>query len=88
MSYCIYIIYLYNILFVPQQVRVNAIKNLSTIALALGVENTRFYLIPYLTVKTQSEYTEDLMVVLAEELGNLTDYIGGPAFVNLLLVIH
>lgn len=52
------------------QLRLNSIKKLSTIALALGEERTRTELIPFLT---ESIYDEDeVLLALAEQLGNFT----------------
>lgn len=67
------------------QLRLNSIKKLSTIALALGVERTRVELIPFLT---ETIYDEDeVLLALAEQLGNFTNYVGGPDFAYTLLVI-
>ena len=66
------------------QLRLNSIKKLSTIALALGVERTRSELIPFLT---ETLYDEDeVLLALAEQLGTFTPLIGGPEFVCHLLV--
>ena len=46
------------------QLRLNSIKKLSTIALALGVERTRSELIPFLT---DTIYDEDEVFILGEE---------------------
>ena len=46
------------------QLRLNSIKKLSTIALALGVERTRSELIPFLT---DTIYDEDEVSILGEE---------------------
>lgn len=52
------------------QLRLNSIKKLSTIALALGEERTRSELIPFLT---ETIYDEDeVLLALAEQLGNFT----------------
>jgi serine/threonine-protein phosphatase 2A regulatory subunit A len=49
------------------QLRLNSVKKLSTIALALGVERTRSELIPFLT---ETIYDEDeVLLALAEQLG-------------------
>nr|BAH72359.1 ACYPI002758 [Acyrthosiphon pisum] len=65
------------------QLRLNSIKKLSTIALALGVERTRVELIPFLT---ETIYDEDeVLLALAEQLGNFTNYVGGPDFAYTLL---
>lgn len=66
------------------QLRLNSIKKLSTIALALGVERTRSELIPFLT---ETIYDEDeVLLALAEQLGNFTALVGGPDHVHCLLV--
>lgn len=58
------------------QLRLNSIKKLSTIALALGEERTRTELIPFLT---ETIYDEDeVLLALAEQLGNFTALVGGP----------
>jgi len=52
--------------------------------LALGVERTRVELIPFLT---ETIYDEDeVLLALAEQLGNFTNYVGGPEFAYTLLV--
>ncbi len=56
----------------------NSIKKLSTIALALGEERTRTELIPFLT---ETIYDEDeVLLALAEQLGNFTSLVGGPEY--------
>lgn len=66
------------------QLRLNSIKKLSTIALALGIERTRSELIPFLT---ESMYDEDeVLLALAEQLGQFTPLVGGPEHVHCLLV--
>uniref|UniRef100_A0A336M5T6 Protein phosphatase PP2A regulatory subunit A n=1 Tax=Culicoides sonorensis TaxID=179676 RepID=A0A336M5T6_CULSO len=65
------------------QLRLNSIKKLSTIALALGEERTRTELIPFLT---ESIYDEDeVLLALAEQLGNFTSLVGGPEFAMYLI---
>merc|ERR1719370_972466 len=65
------------------QLRLNSIKKLSTIALALGVERTREELIPFLT---ETIYDEDeVLLALAEQLGTSTPLVGGKEHVNCLL---
>lgn len=69
---------------IPLQLRLNSLKKLSTIALALGVERTRKELIPFLT---ETIYDEDeVLLALADQLGNFTNLIGGPEHVHCLLV--
>lgn len=73
-----------NFFFFFPQLRLNSLKKLSTIALALGVERTRSELIPFLT---ETIYDEDeVLLALAEQLGNFTNLIGGPEYVHCLLV--
>ncbi|XP_046554169.1 serine/threonine-protein phosphatase 2A 65 kDa regulatory subunit A alpha isoform-like isoform X1 [Haliotis rubra] len=69
------------------QLRLNSIKKLSTIALALGVERTRSELIPFLTGDLQDTiYDEDeVLLALAEQLGQFTPLVGGPECVHCLL---
>lgn len=76
----------YNIanVFFTFQLRLNSIKKLSTIALALGVERTRSELIPFLT---ETIYDEDeVLLALAEQLGSFTPLVGGSDHVHCLLV--
>ncbi|XP_044732294.1 serine/threonine-protein phosphatase 2A 65 kDa regulatory subunit A alpha isoform isoform X2 [Chrysoperla carnea] len=65
------------------QLRLNSIKKLSTIAIALGVERTRSELIPFLT---ETIYDEDeVLLALAEQLGGFTNLVGGPDYAHCLL---
>lgn len=63
--------------------RLNAIRRLSTIALALGPERAREELIPFLQDSLDDE--DEVLLVLAEELGNLSEFVGGPSYAYLLL---
>uniref|UniRef100_A0A914WW71 Protein phosphatase 2A regulatory subunit n=1 Tax=Plectus sambesii TaxID=2011161 RepID=A0A914WW71_9BILA len=65
------------------QLRLNSIRKLSTIALALGVERTRNELIPFLTDTIYDE--DEVLLALAEQLGNFTPLVGGPEHVHCLL---
>ncbi|XP_033119859.1 serine/threonine-protein phosphatase 2A 65 kDa regulatory subunit A alpha isoform-like [Anneissia japonica] len=65
------------------QLRLNSIKKLSTIALALGVERTRSELIPFLTDTIYDE--DEVLLALAEQLGTFTQLVGGPEHVACLL---
>ncbi|KAG8570116.1 hypothetical protein GDO81_014716, partial [Engystomops pustulosus] len=65
------------------QLRLNSIKKLSTIALALGVERTRSELLPFLTDTIYDE--DEVLLALAEQLGTFTSLVGGPEFVHCLL---
>eukprot|EP00842_Homolaphlyctis_polyrhiza_P006624 jgi/Hompol1/6963/HPOL_001017-RA len=62
--------------------RLNAIRRLSTIALALGPERTRDELIPFLDESVDDE--DEILLALAEELGNFVEYVGSPAFAHIL----
>ncbi|KAI9314503.1 armadillo-type protein [Dichotomocladium elegans] len=66
------------------QYRLNAIKNLTVIAQALGPERTRNELLPFLQECIDDE--DEVLLVLAEELGNLAEYLGGHEYTYLLLV--
>ncbi|XP_060551873.1 serine/threonine-protein phosphatase 2A 65 kDa regulatory subunit A alpha isoform-like isoform X1 [Ruditapes philippinarum] len=65
------------------QLRLNSIKKLSTIALALGVERTRSELILFLTDTIYDE--DEVLLALAEQLGQFTPLVGGPEYVHCLL---
>ena len=65
------------------QLQLNSMKQLSTIALALGVERTRNELIPFLT-DTQCE-EDEVLLALAEQLGSFTPLVGGSEFSSCLL---
>ncbi|XP_062463721.1 serine/threonine-protein phosphatase 2A 65 kDa regulatory subunit A alpha isoform, partial [Pezoporus occidentalis] len=67
----------------PLQLRLNSIKKLSTIALALGVERTRSELLPFLTDTIYDE--DEVLLALAEQLGTFTALVGGPEYVHCLL---
>ncbi|KAJ3197504.1 hypothetical protein HK101_003202 [Irineochytrium annulatum] len=64
--------------------RLNAIRRLSIIALALGPDRTRDELIPFLDESIDDE--DEVLLVLAEELGNFVEYVGGPTYGHILLV--
>lgn len=63
--------------------RLNSIHRLSTIALALGEERTRAELIPFLTESNDDE--DEVLLAMAEELGNFVPYVGGPPYAHFLL---
>ncbi|KJH48794.1 HEAT repeat protein [Dictyocaulus viviparus] len=63
--------------------RLNSIRKLSTIALALGVERTRNELIQFLTDTIYDE--DEVLLILADQLGNFTPLVGGPDYVHCLL---
>ena len=56
--------------------RLSSIRRLSTIALALGPQRTREELIPFLQDQLDDE--DEVLLVLAEELGGFVEYVGGP----------
>uniref|UniRef100_A0A8C9DH65 Uncharacterized protein n=1 Tax=Prolemur simus TaxID=1328070 RepID=A0A8C9DH65_PROSS len=66
------------------QLCLNSIKKLSTIALALGVERMRTELLPFLTDTIYDE--DDVLLALAEQLGNFTGLVGGPDFAHCCLL--
>ncbi|KAJ5740423.1 hypothetical protein N7493_000295 [Penicillium malachiteum] len=63
--------------------RLNAIHRLSTIALALGPERTREELIPFLDDSVEDE--DEVLTALGEELGNFTEYVGGPEHAHVII---
>ncbi|CAG8524239.1 10464_t:CDS:10 [Paraglomus brasilianum] len=63
--------------------RLNAIRRLSTIALALGVERTRDELVPFLEESIDDE--DEVLLALADELGNFVEYAGGKEYAHLIL---
>lgn len=65
------------------QLRLNSIRRLGTIALALGEERTRSELIPFLHENTDDE--DEVLQAIAEELGNFVQYVGGAEFAHTLL---
>ena len=65
------------------QLRLNSIKKLSTIALALGTERIRSELIPFLTDTIYDE--DEVLLALAEQLGSFTPLVGGPEHVGCLV---
>lgn len=64
--------------------RLNAMRRLSTIALALGEERTRNELVPFLEEVTQED-EDEVLTVLAEELGKFGGYIGGQEYLQILI---
>lgn len=65
------------------QMRLNSIKRLSTIALALGEERTRKELIPFLADSLDDE--DEVLLAVAEELSKFTPLVGGPSHAHVLL---
>ncbi|XP_059471934.1 serine/threonine-protein phosphatase 2A 65 kDa regulatory subunit A alpha isoform-like [Neocloeon triangulifer] len=68
------------------EIRLNSMKNLSPIAVTLGVERTRNELIPFLTETIRRNDTDEVVLLaLAEQLGNFTPLCGGSEYVHCLL---
>lgn len=66
------------------QLRLNAIRRVSTIALALGPDRARDELIPFLQESVDDE--DEVLLALADELGkNFEEYIGGKEYAHVLL---
>jgi serine/threonine-protein phosphatase 2A regulatory subunit A len=66
------------------QLRLNAIRRVSTIALALGPDRARDELIPFLQDSVDDE--DEVLLALADELGkNFEEYIGGKEHAHALL---
>lgn len=63
--------------------RLASIRRLSTIALALGPQRTREELIVFLQDQLDDE--DEVLLVLAEELGGFADYVGGPEYAYLVM---
>ncbi|CAH8638386.1 unnamed protein product [Dicrocoelium dendriticum] len=63
--------------------RLNSIRQLKTIALTLGPEKTRSQLIPFLSETVCDE--DEVLFALAEQLGSLVPYVGGPEHADSLL---
>ncbi|KAI9302173.1 armadillo-type protein [Cunninghamella echinulata] len=65
------------------QLRLNAIRNLGTIAMALGPQRTRDELIPFLNDSIDDE--DEVLMAVAEELASFVDYVGGNEYAHVLL---
>ena len=63
--------------------RLNSVRRLSTIALALGEERTRSELIPFLTEAQDDE--DEVLLAMAEELARFVPLVGGPKHAASLL---
>lgn len=64
--------------------RVEAMKKLDTIALALGEQRTRDELVPFLTEVAQDD-EDEVFAILAEQLGDFVPFVGGSKYATLLL---
>lgn len=65
------------------QVRLNSIRKLSTISLALGEERTRSELVPFVSELMEDE--DEVLCALAEQLGGFLPLVGGPEHAHCLL---
>ncbi|KAJ2160185.1 protein phosphatase 2A structural subunit [Coemansia sp. RSA 552] len=63
--------------------RLESLKRLGVLALALGEERTRDELIPFLDESIDDE--DELLLALAELLGDFVQYVGGPKYAYVLL---
>ncbi|KAJ2219952.1 protein phosphatase 2A structural subunit, partial [Coemansia sp. RSA 485] len=63
--------------------RLESLKRLSVLALAIGEERTREELIPFLDESIDDE--DELLLSLAEVLGDFVQYVGGPKYAYVLL---
>jgi len=63
--------------------RIEANESLLTIASVLGEDRTRTELIPFLSECVDDE--DNIILVLAEKLGELSEFVGGPSHLHLLL---
>ena len=59
-----------------QKKRIAAVKNLGTIAIALGPERTRQELLPYILELMDDD--EEVLLTLAETLEAMVEHVGGP----------
>ncbi|KAG0683883.1 hypothetical protein C6P40_004413 [Pichia californica] len=66
--------------------RVQAMKRLDTIAIALGPERTRNELIPFLE-DVIPEDEDEVIAIAAEELGKFVPFVGGPQFATILIPV-
>lgn len=65
-------------------VRLNAMNELPTISQALGIDRTRSELVPFLEEVTQED-EDEVLTVLAGELGDFVSLVGGPDYAHILL---
>jgi serine/threonine-protein phosphatase 2A regulatory subunit A len=65
------------------QLRISSSKSLCRIAKVLGPERTRSELIPFLTESTDDD--DEVLQIVAEQLGMLSDFVGGGSFTHVLL---
>ncbi|CAO3577132.1 unnamed protein product [Absidia cylindrospora] len=65
------------------QFRLNSISKLSIITDALGPERTRVELVPFLQELIDDD--DEVLLVLAQELGHLSEAVGGAQYAHVLL---
>ena len=65
------------------QLRLRSIRQLGTIAKALGEERTRDELVPFLTESIDDD--DEVLLALAEELGDFGQFVGGDQWAFCLL---
>jgi len=65
------------------QLRLNSIRRLSTIAVALGHERTRCELVPFLNESIDDE--DEVLLAMAEELGKFVPHVGGAQHASCLI---
>ncbi|CCF57770.1 hypothetical protein KAFR_0D01240 [Kazachstania africana CBS 2517] len=66
--------------------RIDAMKKLDTIAIALGSERTRNELMPFLIEVAQDD-EDEVFAVLADELSKFIPLVGGPKYATLILPV-
>jgi serine/threonine-protein phosphatase 2A regulatory subunit A len=65
--------------------RLNAIRNIRTICIALGPERCRHELLPY--IQDLLDDDEEILCALAEVLGDCLEHVGGPAHADHLFKV-
>ena len=68
------------------ELRKNAVSHISTIAKALDVERTREELVPFLSSEVIVDDDDEILTLLAEELGKFVPYVGGNQYAYCLIV--
>lgn len=68
-----------------RELRLNSMRQLSTIARALGVERTRTEFIQYIRENFDDEDDEEVLLEMAEQLGVFIPYVGGAEHATVLL---
>ncbi|KAJ3432388.1 protein phosphatase 2 (formerly 2a) regulatory subunit a beta isoform-related [Anaeramoeba flamelloides] len=66
------------------KLRLHSIRQIKSIAQAIGIEKTREELIPFLSNISEDEEIE-ILITLAKELGDFEIYVGGTEYVTTLL---